>query len=64
MSMYPEPILDVREFTAEGAKAAFPKGNRYMKMRDELGTVYTDEQFADLYPQVGQPVPSLPGDWL
>jgi hypothetical protein len=33
-----------------------------MKMRDELGTVYTDEQFADLYPQVGQPAAS--GDWL
>jgi transposase len=58
MSMYPEPIFDVPEFTAEVAKAAFPKGNRYMKMRDELGTVYTDEQFADLYPQVGQPAAS------
>lgn len=29
-----------------------------MKMRDELGTIYTDEQFADLYPQVGQPAAS------
>jgi len=58
MSMYPEPIFDVPELTAEVAKAAFPKGNRYMKMRDELGTVYTDQQFADLYPQVGQPAAS------
>lgn len=58
MSMYPEPIFDVPELTAEVAQAAFPKGNRYLKMRDELGTVYTDDQFADLYPQVGQPAAS------
>ena len=25
-----------------------------MQLRDELGTVYTDEQFAALYPQGGQ----------
>lgn len=55
MSMHPEPIFDVPELTAKVAKAAFPKGNRYMKMRDELGTIYADEQFVDLYPRVGQP---------
>lgn len=55
MSMYPEPNFDVPELTAKVAKAAFPKGNRYMKMRDELGTIYSDEQFVDLYPRVGQP---------
>ncbi len=55
MSMSPEPIFDVPELTAKVAKSAFPKGNRYIKMRDELGTIYSDEQFADLYPCVGQP---------
>lgn len=55
MSMYPEPIFEVPELTEKVAKAAFPKGNRYMKMRDDLGTIYSDEQFADLYPRVGQP---------
>lgn len=55
MSMYPAPIFDVPELTAEVAQAAFPKGNRYLKMRDELGTIYNDKQFADLYPAVGQP---------
>jgi transposase len=54
MSMYPEKEFEVPELTAEVARGAFPKGNRYMKMRDELGTIYTDEQFADLYPKVGQ----------
>ncbi len=55
MSMHPDPILEIPELTVEVARSAFPKGNRYMKMRDELGTIYVDEQFADLYPQVGQP---------
>ncbi len=58
MSMYPEPDFDIPELTAEIAHAAFPKGNRYMKMRDELGTIYSDGQFADLYPKVGQPAAS------
>lgn len=54
MSMHPEPIFEIPELTVEVACTAFPKGNRYMKMRDELGTIYVDEQFADLYPKVGQ----------
>jgi hypothetical protein len=53
MSIYPEPILDIPELTVQVAQTAFPKGNRYMKMRDELGTIYTNDQFADLYPKVG-----------
>jgi transposase len=32
-----------------------PEGNRYLEMRDVLGTIYTDELFADLYAQRGQP---------
>jgi transposase len=58
MSMRPEMIFEVPEQTAAVAQAAFPKGNRYMKMRDELGSIYRDEQFSDLYPKVGQPATS------
>jgi transposase len=51
-----EPIPELTERTA---RSAFPKNdNVYMKMRDVFGTVYTDEQFADLYPQRGQPAES------
>lgn len=32
------------------ARAAFPKGNVYMTMRDELGLWYKDSAFADLFP--------------
>jgi transposase len=54
MSLHPSPISPVPEETARVARAAFPKGNRYLEIRDVLGTIYTDELFADLYPQRGQ----------
>ena len=37
------------------ARAAFPRGNPYMRLRDTLGTVFTDHQFAALFPSHGQP---------
>ena len=40
MSLPPNPIEPVPEETTQIARAAFPKGNIYMKMRDELGTIY------------------------
>lgn len=54
MTLQARYIPDVPEETARVARSAFRKGNRYMQMRDELGTMYQDEQFADLYPNVGQ----------
>ncbi len=30
-------------------------GNIYIRMRDELGTIYTDEAFAPLFPVQGKP---------
>ena len=55
MSLRPEPIEPVPEETARVARAAFRRGNVYLKLRDELGTVYTDEAFAALFPTHGQP---------
>ena len=46
MCLHPESISPVPETTARVAKAAFPKGNRYMRLRDELGVFYNDEDFA------------------
>ena len=54
MTLHPQSIPDVPEQTSQIAKAAFRKGNRYMQMRDELGTLFNDEQFVDLFPNVGQ----------
>ena len=50
-----ESIIAVPEQTAHVAKMAFPKGNVYMWMRDELGQIYKDSDFADLYNNRGQP---------
>jgi transposase len=54
MCLHPELIPPVPEATAKVARAAFPKGNKYMRLRDELGVFYQDEEFTDLYPNKGQ----------
>ncbi|MEQ8972476.1 MAG: IS1182 family transposase [Coleofasciculus sp. C1-SOL-03] len=36
--------------TIKVARAAFPKGNVYMKMYEQLGQIYVDSDFASLYP--------------
>ena len=58
MSLHPEPIPPVPEETARVAHAAFPKGNIYLKIRDNLGSIYIDEDFADLFSVQGQPAQS------
>jgi transposase len=55
MSLKALPIPPVPEETARVAHAAFPRGNLFMQVRDTLGTIYTDEAFADLFPTHGQP---------
>lgn len=55
MSLKPEGISPVPSGTARIARAAYPKGNVYLKMRDELGTIYEDESFAALFSPTGQP---------
>jgi len=54
MSLHPQAVPTIPEDTARVAHAAFPKGNLYLKLRDELGDLYMDEQFTDLYPIRGQ----------
>ena len=55
MSMYPHEIGTIPAETARIARAANPKGTLAMWLRDELGAIYRDEEFADLYPERGQP---------
>src|SRR5215469_5087426 len=55
MSLDPSPIEPVPEETARVARAIFPKGNRYVLLRDTLGTLFTDALFVDLFPSRGQP---------
>ena len=58
MSLHPQPIPPVPEQTARVARAAFPKGNIYLQIRDTLGSIYVDEDFADLFSVKGQPAQS------
>ena len=48
----------IPEETVRVAQAAFPNGNVYMRMRDELGLIYDNALFADLFPHDGQPAQS------
>src|SRR5258708_35657817 len=41
--------------TARVARAAFPGGTLCLQLRDALGPLYTDADFADLFPPRGQP---------
>ncbi len=58
MSLHPQEIPPIPEETRRIAQAAFPRGNVYMRLRDELGTIYEDYLFAALFPARGQPVES------
>jgi transposase len=55
MSLEYQPIPPVPTETARVAKAAFPKGNPYLTLRDELGPLFSDLDFAGLYSHTGQP---------
>src|SRR5215510_1046128 len=49
------PIEPVPPETARVARAAFPKGSRYLRVADELETLFTDDTFLALFPTHGQP---------
>jgi len=48
-------VWEVPAETARIAKASLPKGNRYLLLQDQVGVIYRDEQFADLFVWRGQP---------
>jgi transposase len=55
MALHPRQADPIPEETARVARAAFPDGNPYMRMRDELDAIYKDEQFIALFPSRGKP---------
>jgi transposase len=60
MTLRPHPLPPIPEATVAAVQAAFPKGNLYMALRTELGTLYDDQLFAELYPPAGRPVEVAP----
>lgn len=55
MSLQPTTEFAIPADTAQAVHSALPKGNIYLRMRDELGVVYQDSDFADLFSRRGQP---------
>lgn len=55
MSLKPSLIEAIPSETIRVARAAFPKGNLYISIREELGTLFEDADFTTLYPRRGQP---------
>src|SRR5215470_13432530 len=58
MSLKPMPIPPVPPDTVRVARAAFRKGNLYLQLRDELGTLVQDKDFVSLFGKEG--FPALP----
>src|SRR5512132_3191981 len=58
MSLHPRPAGSIPEVTQRVALAAFPKGTLCLGIAEELGPLYRDGQFADLFPPRGQPAAS------
>jgi transposase len=54
----PNKSKEIPEVTSLMARAAFPSGNIFLTLRDELGVIFEDEEFAELYSATGQPAES------
>ena len=55
MSLRAPIVYCLPDDTAEVARAAFPRGNTYLRVFDALGPIYSNPQFAALFPKDGQP---------
>jgi transposase len=56
MTLQPQSEFSIPEETARVARAVYPRGNTYMKMRDALGSIYQDHSFKHLFPHNGRPM--------
>src|SRR6516164_1095271 len=58
MSLHPHACEPIPEETARVARAAFPRGNLYLRIRDTFDTISQDESFVALFPERGRPAVS------
>jgi transposase len=54
MSLHTHPLEAIPELTSQIAHTSFPKGTLAMHLRDALGPIYQDADFADLFPKRGR----------
>jgi transposase len=55
MSLNAPLFYVIPDETVQVAKAAFPKGNRYLLLRDTFGPLFHNPDFAHLFSHTGQP---------
>ena len=55
MTLHPQVAFVIPAETVRIAQAAFPQPSIYMRMRDQLGSIYDDQSFAPLFASRGQP---------
>src|SRR5512143_1216858 len=58
MSLHPRQPYSIPEETKRVAHAAFRKSTLCLRIADELGSLYGDDQFVELFPTRGQPAAS------
>jgi len=54
MSLHAQPLEPIPDLTGRIAQASFPKGTLAMHLRDALGPIYEDADFAHLFPRRGR----------
>jgi transposase len=54
MSLHTQPLEPIPDLTSQIAHTSFPKGTLAMHLRDALGSIYQDADFADLFPKRGR----------
>jgi transposase len=47
MSLHPHPLGPVPEQTTRVARAAFPRGNLYLRLRDEIGCAFRSKVISE-----------------
>ena len=55
MSLKPNPINQIPKETIRISKAVFPKGNRYILLRDTFGDLFDTSDFQHLFSKEGKP---------
>jgi transposase len=60
MTLRSQSLLPVPKATVAAMLASFSKGNLYVDLRAEFGTLYDDQLLADLYPPFGCPLEVSP----
>ena len=58
MSLEPRSDDGVPELTARVVRAAFPGGTLAVRIREALGPLFADEDFAAAFPRLGRPAVS------